>query len=268
MTTKETAAAQGDPLSLDAQIALVTGAAGGIGRAVAVTLAEAGASVVVTDREEAAQRLEETRRAILKMGRPVLSMHADVGVLQDIDRLVQCAVDEFQTIHLFVNVAAIHQYPTPLLEIGEADWDRMQAVNCKGFLLLCQRIAPHMVRQGFGNIIAVASDSAFDVIADEGPYGVSKIGLAKLTAYLAKELRETGVRVNAIAPGWVRTPMIEEYWSDPELLKEAKAGIPLGRIAEPEEIANVVLFLASPLASYVHGHCMVVDGGRIAGVPS
>ena len=267
MTTRETAAVQDDPLSLDARIALVTGAAGGIGRAVALTLAEAGASVVITDRQAAAQRLEETRSAILEMGRPVLSIHADVGVRQDIDRLVQCALDEFQTIHLFVNIAAIHQYPTPLLEIDEADWDRLQAVNCKGFLLLCQRIAPRMVRQGFGNIVAIASDSAFDVIADEGPYGVSKIGLAKLTAYLAKELRATGVRVNAIAPGWVRTPMIEEYWSDPKLLKEAKAGIPLGRIAEPEEIANVVLFLASPLASYVHGHCMVVDGGRIAGIP-
>ena len=100
-----------------------------------------------------------------------------------------------------------------------------------------------------------------------GPYGISKISLTKLTAYLAKELAETGVRVNAIAPGWVRTPLIEEYWSDPEFLKEAKAGIPLGRIAEPEEIANVILFLVSELASYVHGHCMVVDGGRIAGVP-
>ena len=261
------AAVKGDPLSLESQVALVTGAAGGIGRAVALTLAEAGASVVITDRDEAAQRLQETRSAIQETGRPVLSVPADVGRRRDIDHLVRCALDEFQTIQLFVNVAAIHQYPTPLLEIGEADWDRMQAVNCKAFLLLCQRIAPQMVKQGFGNIVAVASDSAFDVIADEGPYGVSKIGLAKLTAYLAKELRETGVRVNAIAPGWVRTSMIEAYWSDPELLKEAKAGIPLGRIAEPEEVANVVLFLASPLASYVHGHCMVVDGGRIAGVP-
>ena len=258
---------KGDPLSLDSQVALVTGAAGGIGRAVAVTLAEAGASVVITDREEAAERLVETRRSISEMGRAVLSIHADVGVRQDIDRLVERAVEEFKTIHLFANVAAVHQYPTPLLEISEGDWDRMQAVNCKSFLLLSQRIAPLMVKQRFGNIIAVASDSAFDVISDEGPYGISKIGLAKLTAYLAKELAETGVRVNAIAPGWVRTPMIEEYWSDPELLKEAKKDIPLGRIAEPEEIANVVLLLTSPLASYVHGHCLVVDGGRIAGVP-
>ena len=84
---------------------------------------------------------------------------------------------------------------------------------------------------------------------------------------MAKELSGTGVRTNAIAPGWVRTPLTEEYWANPEFLKEAKTGIPLQRMAEPEEIANVVLFLASGLASYVHGHCMVVDGGRIAGVP-
>ncbi|MCY3750714.1 MAG: SDR family oxidoreductase, partial [Gammaproteobacteria bacterium] len=143
----------------------------------------------------------------------------------------------------------------------------VQNVNFKSCLRLCQRIVPSMVKQGSGNIVTIASDSAFDVIADEGPYGISKMNLVKLTAYLARELSETGIRINAIAPGWVRTPMIEEYWSDPEFLKEAKEGIPLGRIAEPEEIANVVLFLVSELASYVHGHCMIVDGGRIAGVP-
>ena len=156
------------------------------------------------------------------------------------------------TIDILVNVAAIHTYPQSLLEISEADWDLVQNVNFRSCLRLCQRLAPRMIKQGSGNIVTIASDSAFDVIADEGPYGISKISLTRLTA---------------IAPGWVRTPLIEEYWSDPEFLKEAKAGIPLGRIAEPEEIANVVLFLVSELASYVHGHCMVVDGGRIAGVP-
>ena len=153
------------------------------------------------------------------------------------------------------------------LEISEGDWDHLQNVNFKSCLFLCQRLAPLMVKQGFGNIVTIASNSAFDVISDEGPYGISRMSLVKLTAYLAREPAETGVRVNAIASGWIRTPLIEEYWSDPEFLKEAKEGIPLGRIAEPEESANVVLFLVSDLASYVHGHCMVVDGGRIAGVP-
>ena len=256
-----------NPLSLDSRVALVTGAAGGVGRAVAVTLAQYGARVVATDRPGASDRLEETKRLILERDGSVLTVHADLAVIADIDKLVERVVNEFNSIDIQVNVAAIHAYPTPLLDISEEDWDQLQNVNVKGCLRLCQRLAPLMVKQGSGNIVTIASDSAFDVIADEGPYAITKMNLVKLTAYLAKELAETGVRVNAIAPGWVRTPMIEEYWSDPEFLKQAKEGIPLGRIAEPEEIANVVLFLVSELASYVHGHCMVVDGGRIAGVP-
>ncbi len=256
-----------NPLSQEAKVALVTGAAGGIGRAVAITLAGYGARVVATDRPAASDRLEETRQLILENGDTVLPVHADLADSSEVDKLVDRAIDEADAIDILVNVAAIHTYPQPLLEISEADWDLVQTVNFKSCLRLCQRLGPLMVKQGGGNIVTIASDSAFDVIADEGPYGISKMSLTKLTAYLAKELAETGVRVNAIAPGWVRTPLIEEYWSDPEFLKEAKAGIPLGRIAEPEEIANVVLFLVSELASYVHGHCMVVDGGRIAGVP-
>ena len=256
-----------NPLSLDSRIALVTGAAGGIGRAIAVTLARAGASVVITDRETQAERLDETLQSILGLGKSALAINADVSVRQDIDKLVERAIEEFKTLDIFVNVAAIHMYPSPLLEISEADWDRVQDVNLKGCLLLCQRIAPYMIKQKSGCIVNIASDSAFDVIAEEGPYGISKIGLTKLTAYLAKELAGANVRVNSIAPGWVKTPITRQFWSDPETLKEIQDNVPLRRMAEPEEIANVVLFLSSNLASYVHGHCMIVDGGRIAGVP-
>ena len=255
-----------NPLSQEAKVALVTGAAGGIGRAVAITLAQQGASIVLTDRETESDRLTQTRQSIENLGQPVTTVFADLSASEQIDALTERACEEFGSIDVLVNVAAIHRYPDPLLKISEADWDLVQNVNFKSCLRLCQRIVPSMVKQGSGNIVTIASDSAFDVIADEGPYGISKMNLVKLTAYLARELSETGIRINAIAPGWVRTPMIEEYWSDPEFLKEAKEGIPLGRIAEPEE-ANVVLFLVSELASYVHGHCMIVDGGRIAGVP-
>ena len=256
-----------NPLSQEAKVALVTGAAGGIGRAVAITLAQQGASIVLTDQETESGRLIQTRQSIENLGQPVTTVFADLSAGEQIDALTERACEEFGSIDVLVNVAAIHRYPDPLLKISEADWDMVQNVNFKSCLRLCQRIVPNMVKQGSGNIVTIASDSAFDVIADEGPYGISKMNLVKLTAYLARELSETGIRINAIAPGWVRTPMIEEYWSDPEFLKEAKEGIPLGRIAEPEEIANVVLFLVSELASYVHGHCMIVDGGRIAGVP-
>ncbi len=256
-----------NPLSQESKVALVTGAAGGIGRAVAVALAKQGAFVIATDRTSESKRLEETGQLINKLDGVVHLEYADLLVTDEIDKLVESAIEKFNSIDILVNVAAVHIYPQPLLDLSEADWDTVHQINFKSCLRLCQLCAPYMVRQKAGNIITVASDSAFDVIEGEGPYGISKISLTKLIAYLAKELSGTGVRTNAIAPGWVRTPLTEAYWADPEFLKEAKTGIPLQRMAEPEEIANVVLFLASGLASYVHGHCMVVDGGRIAGVP-
>ncbi|MBI1731432.1 MAG: SDR family oxidoreductase [Gammaproteobacteria bacterium] len=256
-----------NPLSLDSRVALVTGAAGGIGRAAALLLAKFGASIVLTDRAEMSDLLENTRQAILAIGQKVMSIKADLALSGDIDELVGSAVEEFKNIDILVNVAAIHLFPSPLLKISAAEWDRVQDVNLKSCLLLCQRIAPLMISRNSGCIVNIASDSAFDVIAEEGAYGISKMGVTKLSSYLAKELAGAQVRVNSIAPGWVRTEMTRQFWSDPEILRQAEKGIPLRRMAEPEEIANVVLFLASSLASYVNGHCIIVDGGRIAGVP-
>lgn len=254
-------------LTLDGQVAVVTGAASGIGRATAIALADAGASIVATDLESMAGELGDTLRSIEKLGRSATAVTADLASRSDIEALIDRAQSEFDGIDILANVAGIHRYPTPLLTLAESEWDQVLNVNLKAILTLCQLVAPSMCERGSGCIISIASDSAFDVIAGEGPYGISKIGVTKLTAYLAKELAGTGVRINAVAPGWVKTPQTAFAWSDPKVLKEAVEDIPLRRIADPSEIANVVVFLASSLASYVHGHCMVVDGGRIAGVP-
>lgn len=254
-------------LSLDSQVALVTGAASGIGRATAIALAEAGASVVVTDLESMGDGLAQTLRSIEKLSRPAAAVSADLASRAEIEALVGRAQSAFGGIDILANVAGIHRYPTPLLTLAESEWDEMLSVNLKAVLSLCQLVVPSMRERAAGCIVNIASDSAFDVIEGEGPYGISKIGVTKLTAYLAKELAGTGVRINAIAPGWVKTPQTAFAWSDPKALEEAVQDIPLRRIADPSEIANVVVFLASSLASYVHGHCMVVDGGRIAGVP-
>jgi NAD(P)-dependent dehydrogenase (short-subunit alcohol dehydrogenase family) len=252
-------------LSLQSKAALVTGAASGIGRATALTLAEAGAAVVATDRD--ADGLEETVRSLDGPGPKAIAICADLSSRREIEALVERANGEVAAIDVLVNVAAVHLYPAPLLEMSESDWDRVLAVNLKSCLSLCQLVAPAMVERNTGCIVNIASDSAFDVIPGEGAYGISKIGIAKLTAYLAKELAGSKVRTNAIAPGWVKTPATRRFWSDPDTLRGAEEGVPLRRMADPREIANVVLFLASDLASYVNGHCMVVDGGRIAGVP-
>jgi len=255
-------------LCLDSQVALVTGAASGIGRATAIALAEAGASVVATDLEEKSDELAETLCSIEKNAHPAAALTADLSSRAEIEGLVEQASAQLGPVDILANVAGIHRYPAPLLTLPESVWDETLAVNLKSVLALCQLVVPPMRKKGAGCIINIASDSAFDVIAGEGPYGISKIGVTKLTAYLAKELGGTGLRVNAVAPGWVKTPATAFMWSDPEMLEQAAQDIPLRRIADPAEIANVVVFLASSLASYVHGHCIVVDGGRIAGVPS
>lgn len=204
-----------NPLSQSGKIALVTGAAGGVGRAIAIAMAQQGAKVVITDRKSEKSRLAKTQKMIQEFDGFVQPLYADLAIMSDIDRLVEQAVEQFNTIDVLVNVAAIHVHSKPLLEISEADWDQVHQINFKSCLRLCQLCAPYMVKQSKGSIISIASDSAFDVIEGEGAYGISKISLTKLTAYLAKELAGTGVRTNAIAPGWVRTPLIEEYWLDP-----------------------------------------------------
>lgn len=255
-------------LSMDSRTALVTGAAGGIGSAVACLLAQHGADVALTDVADAEVRLHEVAGRIQAMGRKAWVRAADISRKSEVDALVDAATVGCGAIDLLVNVAGVHGYPMPLIGLAEADWNRMLAINLTGPLLACQAVVPGMVARGAGCVINIASDSAFDIIAGEAPYGISKIGLVRLSAYLARELAGTGVRVNSIAPGWVKTAMSQPFWSDPATASAAIAGIPEGRFADPQEIANSVLFMASDLASYVNGHCLVVDGGRIAGVPA
>ncbi|MBM3526005.1 MAG: SDR family oxidoreductase, partial [Alphaproteobacteria bacterium] len=240
----------------------------GIGRAVAERLALNGAAVVLTDLEDSRAELDAVARYIAAAGGTAAVFTAELRQRADVETVVAGCIARFSRLDILVNNAGVHSYPEPLLTVTEEEMDRVLGINLKGSLFFCQEAVPHMVRQGAGSVINVASDSAFDVIADEGPYGMSKIALARLSAYLAKELAGTGVRVNTLAPGWVRTRATEFASADPATYAAAIAGIPARRFAEPEEMANVVLFLASDLASYVNGHCIVADGGRVAGLPA
>ena len=249
-------------VDLEGRVAVVTGAAGGVGRAVALQLASSGADVAVTDIHERVEPLCELAAEISQMGRKSIATTADVTDRTDIDHLIGDVLNAFGAVDLLVNVAGVYLTDT-VRDYSEMEWDRTMSVNLKGPFLTCQAFSKVMCEQRQGNIINIASDSAIDVAEGDGPYASSKAALVTLTRHIAREMGKHNIRANAIAPGWVKTDMTRFVWSDPQLLEEAEAGVPLGFLAEPEDIGNVVLFLASGASRYVNGQLIVANGGRV-----
>ena len=252
-------------LSLEGQVAIVTGGGTGIGRAIALAFAKAGADVVVASRRLSV--LEKVSEEITALGKGSLAVQTDISRKTDVDNLVQRVMDEFGVIDILVNNAAVW-FKRRILEFCEDDWDKIMDVNLKGYYLCSQAVGKRMVQQKRGNIINIASVSSFEVNEGEGPYCISKAGVAMLTRALAKELARYNIRVNAIAPGYVRTPMGDLDWNDPVALKEhlpkIEASIPMGWTAEPSDIGSVAVFFASDASRYITGDITLVDGGYIA----
>lgn len=246
-------------LSLAGKVAIVTGGSRGIGKAIALTFAEAGADVVVCSRDLDG-KLGPAAEEIRGLGRRSLAVVADITQKAAVDNLVQRTMGEFGTIDILVNNAGT-VIRASVLEHSEEDWDKVMDTNIKGYYLCSRAVAKIMMDQKRGNIISTASMRGIVAAPGRVSYSVSKAGVIMLTRVLALEFASYNIRVNAIAPGWIRTELTEPLYRDPKAREEVSATIPMGRWATPDEMANVALFLASDISSYVTGHTLVADGG-------
>jgi dehydrogenase/reductase SDR family protein 4 len=246
--------------SLKGKVALVTGGSRGIGRAIALTFADAGASVAISARK--LPGLEEVAEEIKAMGGKCLPVASHVAKLEESKNLVETVKAEFGRIDILVNNAGTNPYYGPLIDAEEWAWDATMNVNLKAPFLLSQLVAKIMREQGGGKIINTASVAGLRP-SDLNIYSVTKAALIMLTKIMALEWGQYNIRVNAIAPGIVMTRLSEALWKEPSVGEEAAKHTALGRLAEPEEMAGAVLYLASDASSYVTGETIAVDAGQL-----
>jgi NAD(P)-dependent dehydrogenase (short-subunit alcohol dehydrogenase family) len=250
-------------MKLQGRIAIVTGAASGIGRAVAIRFAAEGAAVTAADTDE--QNGKATAEQIRAAGGRAEFVRLDVSNSEQVRRAVQQTIDGQGGLHILFNGAGILAYGTAL-ETTEEVWSRMMAVNLTGTFLCSRSVLPHMIAQGAGSIINVASTTgSHDACAHAVAYVSSKGGVTLLTRAMAIDHAQQGIRVNAICPGPTDTPMLRKALS-PEQLEAFAKTFPMGRLGRPEEIAAAAVFLASDDASFVTGALFYVDGGQTAEV--
>ncbi len=250
-----------DRFTLSGKVALVTGASRGIGKAIALGFAEAGADVAICSRK--LEDLEPVAAEIEKAGRAALAVATDVTKREDVEKFVGEAHTKFGKIDVLVNNAA-RSIMSPIIHLREDGWDKIIDTNLKSCFLFAQAVGQIMMGQGGGAIINVSSTAGQAAAPMLGAYSVSKAGVDMLTKALAKELGGVGIRANAISPGMVETKFSEPIWSNPEMLSEVVRDIPLGRLATTDEIVGLAIFLASDASSYINGAIINVDGGSLA----
>jgi NAD(P)-dependent dehydrogenase (short-subunit alcohol dehydrogenase family) len=248
---------------LTGKVALITGASKGIGKAIAMAYARAGASVVVSSRKQ--ELLDQVAAEIQESGGRALAVQAHVGHPDQIAALMQRAEETFGGLDIVVNNAATNPYFGPLLGADVGVWDKIMEVNLRGYFLVAQHALPLLNKRGGGKIINLASVAGFKPMPGLGVYAVSKAGVIMLTKVLAQELGRDNIQVNAIAPGVIRTKFSRALWDNPAIAQWIEEGTPAGRIGAPEDVVGAALFLASPASDYVNGTVVVVDGGMLVG---
>jgi NAD(P)-dependent dehydrogenase (short-subunit alcohol dehydrogenase family) len=248
--------------SLEGSVALVTGGSRGIGAATAIGLAKAGADVAVASRK--LEDLEKVAAEIRKLGRKSIAVPAHIGRMEQLQPLVDKVVTEFGKIDILVNNAGTSPVFVPSLELEEKAWDSIMNLNLKGLFFLSQAVARVMKEKGGGRIINVASVFGIKPEAGEGAYSISKAGIIMATKVLALELAPYNIRVNAIAPGFIHTKMLDSYLEmAPEAEKRYTDKILMGYITKPDDIVGAMIYLASSASSYVTGEVVAVDGGSL-----
>jgi len=249
--------------ALDGKVALVTGAASGIGRQSALAFARAGAKVVVSDVTVDAG--EETVQMIKKAGGEAFFVKADVSKSGDVKALVEKAVEKYGKLDCAHNNAGIEGVLGPCGECTEENWDKTIAINLTGVFLCCKAEIAQFLKQGGGVIVNTASVAGLVGFAGIPAYTASKHGVNGLTKQIALDYATQNIRVNSVCPGVIQTPMIDRFTGgDPEALKAFAATEPVGRLGQPEEIADAVVYLCTDQASFITGINMPVDGGFIA----
>jgi len=251
---------------LAGKVAIVTGGASGIGKAITMILSREGASVVVADIN--VQLAEELVSSLKSSGNGTVATKTDVSKWSDVEKMVKTALDHFGRIDILVNNAGIGRATGSLISpdhalvenLTEAEWDRVMSVNCKSVFLCCKAVAQKMKQQKYGRIINISSVDGKTGSAGGIHYAASKAGVINLTKSLAKQLAPFNVNVNSVAPGAIIGTMFETAWTEEEKNNDARKTA-LGRLGKPEEIAEAVLFLASDSANYITGEILDVNGG-------
>ena len=248
-----------DEFSLTGRVAIISGASRGIGRAIALRYARAGASVVVSSRK--LDGVQAVAQEIQAAGGEALAVQAHVGDAQAIDNLVTRTIDAYDRVDILVNNAATNPHFGPILTSDEGQWNKTFDTNTLGVFRGCKAVAEHMQAQGGGKIINTVSVTGIQPAPGLGLYGVTKAAVIMLTRVLALELGHANIQVNAIAPGVIKTRMSQVLWDTPTIAEPLLQRLPLGHFGEPEDIAGLALYLASSASNYVTGAIFHVDGG-------